>query len=442
MKYNFVSLIAMLVISTSTMAQKGPSITKLPSRADYMTLNPSKEYAFTTNAMSNSGKCEVYSTTDGELLYKKDCKRRDHFCSTNDCLIQYSTSNDSISVFDIRTGNIRWSANNLKYITTFQECLICKSSNANELYGYSTATGEQLWKIEAENDEELDIIRRNEPIVYERNLYKINLKENTVKTFKRDKNSSHYGKFTLAETSGTHHYIADKKNVYCLDTNLNLVWSSPSPKGGKYDYTELSVNGEAVVSLRHSTSFVFASAYNASNGQNVFSVKMPGYKIGNIGKDSIIIRSSNILSVLSLKSGNARQVPYDANLYPLINEFLNGTDYYCLNKSRNVFEPVKVWDGYLYGVTTKSDTESVMAKISPNKPFFLAGRMANGNLILTEMKDTDKLSSYHPLEREYWIVSPNFEPIYHFADPVYICSIAENTIIYKTSAGDFFVAKF
>ncbi|MBQ3896744.1 MAG: hypothetical protein II734_06525, partial [Paludibacteraceae bacterium] len=72
MKYNFISLIAMLVISTSTLAQKGPSITKLPSRADYMTLNPSKEYAFTTNAMSNSGKCEVYSTTDGELLYKKD----------------------------------------------------------------------------------------------------------------------------------------------------------------------------------------------------------------------------------------------------------------------------------------------------------------------------------------------------------------------------------
>ncbi len=412
-----------------------------------MTLNPSKEYAFTTNAMSNSSKCEVYSTTDGELLYKKDCKRRDHFCSTNDCLIQYSTSNDSISVFDIRTGNIRWSANNLKYITTIQECLICKSSNANELYGYSIATGKQLWNIKAENDEELDIIRRNEPIVYGRNLYKINLKENTVKTFKRDKYSSSYGNFTLAKTFGNLHYIADKKNVYCLDTNLNLVWSTPSPKGKKYDYMELSANGNNIVLTRHSNSSlgqenIIVSAYNSAIGQNAFSVKESGYKIGSIGNDSIIMRCSDILRIISLKNGSVGQVPYDANFYSLINDFFNGTDYYCLNKSRNVFEPVKAWEGYLYGVTTKSDIESVMSKILPSKPFFFIGRMANGNLILTEMKDTDKLSSYHPLEREYWIVSPNFEPIYHFADPVYICSIAENTIIYKTSAGDFFVAKF
>ncbi|MBQ2590486.1 MAG: hypothetical protein II569_01950, partial [Paludibacteraceae bacterium] len=111
-------------------------------------------------------------------------------------------------------------------------------------------------------------------------------------------------------------------------------------------------------------------------------------------------------------------------------------------KSRNVFEPAKAWEGYLYGVTTKSDIESVMSKILPSKPFFSIGRMDNGNLILTEMKAADRLSFYSPSEREYWIVSPNFEPIYNFADPVYICSIAKNTIIYKTPAGDFFIAEF
>ena len=458
------SLLSLLSLCHIASAQTEPSIWKLSVNGDMgITLDPDKRYLLppilgNVVSLNHSGEyvsalpktadsintLSIFDSAKGELLFSKELNVRNIVRLTDNNLI--IADKDSLSKYDIRSGALlcSWPANNdILFGRCFHNCLICKAKDSEKRFGYSTETGELLWEIEPEKYEDFTEYKTEDAFfIYGKNLYKIDKKDNSLKTLKLNNQQKRDYRLTLLGTMEQRYYVADNKNLYCLDNDLNIVWSVPNPQRGRYDYQSSHMKGDTIFLLRNNDnpyqSTVYVSAYKATTGQVIFSTtKIDGYKLEDTDNDTLYFRVSNKLKLLSLNDMNIREIPWEEKYYPEISFYLG--KYYYLNQSSQKFERFNAWNIYEQCVKTKST--SPCSNI-PDKLFLIFKQLANGNQILAEIKKSDLCSSCPPSPREYWITTPDFVPVYHFSDPIFILSIEGNTISYMNAKDEFFIAKF
>lgn len=245
------------------------------------------------------------------------------------------------------------------------------------------------------------------------------------------------------------YYMADSKQLYCVDENLGTVWTKPFPKH-RASNSYLYQLGDTLVVANHGAAYLggtksremgrpFLAGYRMQDGELLFyrelSDKKEIHLQNGVDAGCVWSRTNDKMYCLSLPDTAIQTIRWDTTQYGAIRYVAEEINSYVIDAENYRFDSLATG----LNCVVSNRNEAYRASVTED-PELVASRSCLYRLIGV-LKD-DVCCIVGGIDgKDCWVIRRSGEPVYHFMEPIDIVSIKPSAILYKKDK-TIYVAKF
>ena len=414
-----------------------------------------------TKVNQDMSQVSIFSTADVKKLYSIRTMHRRSFMTSKYLALHSSVGLD---VYDINTGEHLWNIEAPGLLLGGPRSAIMESNgstinvlyntedtvllaNKTEVIGYALATGDRLFATPIPPKSNFSMIADGICLVSSENgtnsLFDAATGKITPLDIPAEISTLKMGENGLL-------YVADTKNLYCLDSQNHTHWTASLPKG-KPSLSHLYLVGDTVVYFNMGgqvkgdkyvpKSVPYVAAFNAHDGSQYWLTPLADkkqlytciYATNGIGYACSGLNPSRLFRI-SLSDGHLQPMQWNADNCGQF-KVLSWGDYYHIDRTTNHFQNAGF--GFDCALNMTEDVFRVSADEAPKL-------IAHGTDVYKSHKTLANGMQYVYCQtsKDMWIISADGQPLYRFPKNLRGFYIERNTILFFTDDDHYGVIRF